>query len=232
MRRVVALVPVVLSLALAGLAVVPAAEAASPLTGKLVDSTGANPAAVGAEVRLRSVDPGGAPGPVVATDTTDGSGQFELDAGPSPDDEYYVQVLAGDYQGGYVGGDPLYVQPTAGLGGTFGPHAALGKVWANPAFISGTVVSSVTKKPVAGVKVAARSHNDGWQTEGTAFTSRLGTFTISGLECEDDCYLKVDGSAKGYEIGFRDCNGTVVADWGDACASPIGRIGKVRLDKS
>jgi hypothetical protein len=57
-----------------------------------------------------------------------------------------------------------------------------------------------------------------------------GRFVITGLECEDDCYLKLNGSDVGHEVGYRACSGGVVADWGDACASPIGRIGKVRLD--
>lgn len=231
MRRLLASLSV--SLFAAGLTLVggvPGAEAASPVTGKLVDATGVHPAVAGATVRLRTVTEDG-PGSVVASDVTASDGTFALDAGASPDDEYYVQVVAGTYQGGFVGGDPEYVQPGPAFAMTFGPHAAIGKILANPAFISGIVVNSVTKKPVPAVKVAARSHNDTWQTEGTAFTSRLGTFTISGLECEDDCYLKVDGSTKSYEIGYRACNATIVADWRDACASPIGKIGKVRLDK-
>ena len=40
-----------------------------------------------------------------------------------------------------------------------------------------------------------------------------------------------ESSARGFETGYRACNATVVETWGEACASPIGRIGKVRLDR-
>ncbi|GAA4714279.1 hypothetical protein GCM10023349_36820 [Nocardioides conyzicola] len=209
-----------------GLVQVPA-QAASPLTGRLVDSMGSG-AVAGQTVRLRTVT-GSGPGAVVDTDVTNSAGKFALDAGASPDDEYYVQVVPGRFQGGYVGDG--WVQPSAADAMTYGAHAALGKIRANPAYIRGVIVNAKTKKPVRGIKVAARSMNDGWQTEGTDVTNRAGVFTITGLECEDDCYLKVNGAAKGYEIGYRACNGGVVADWGDACASPIGSIGKVRLEK-
>ena len=207
---------------------VPGAEAITPVTGKLVDSTGLHPAVVGAIVRLRTVV-AGEPGALVDTDVTAADGTFSLDAGPTPDDEYYVQVLPGTYQGGFVGGG--WVQPSAAYAVTYGPHAAIGKIRANPAFIRGVLVDAANGSPVRGVPVTARSHNDGWQLEGKDTTDRGGNFWIKGLECEDDCYLKVNGAERGYEIGYRACNGTVVADWGDACASPIGRIGKVRLDK-
>ncbi len=219
----------VATLGAVGIAAVPA-QAAAPITGRLVDTTGSHPPVVGAKVRLRTVTESG-PGAVVDTAITNANGKFSLDAGAAPDDEYYVQVLPGRYQGGYVGGAPTYVQPSAGYAATYGPGAALGKIRANPAFIRGVVVDAKSKKPLRGIKVAARSHTDSWQTEGTDTTDRRGVFVITGLECEDDCYLKVNGAAKGYEVGYRACNATVVADWGDACASPIGRIGKVRLDK-
>lgn len=205
------------------------AQAASPLTGRLVDSTGTHPAVVGAVVKLRTVTGSGA-GTVVDTDTTDSDGKFSLDAGSSPDDEYYVQVMAGKYQGGYIGDG--WVQPTQGTAMTYGPSASLGKVLDNPAFIRGRLVDATSGDPITGVKVSARSANDVTQVEGVDSTNTNGVFMITGLECEDDCYLKVAGAAAGYETGFRACNAQVVADFGDACASPIGKIGKVFVDKS
>ncbi len=214
-----------------GLVHSPTASAADPLTGRLVDSTGSHPAVAGATVRLRTVSGSGA-GAVVDTDTTSSSGAFSLDAGPSPDDEYYVQVLPGAYQGGYVGGgSPRYVETTAAGAATYGAHAHLGTIRANPAFIRGILVDSVSHDPVAGVKVTSRSDNDISQVEGSDVTDRNGVFRITGLECEDDCYLKFAGGSR-HETGFRACNATVVATWGAACASPIGRIGKVRIDPS
>jgi hypothetical protein len=230
MRRVLALLT--LSVLVGGLLSVVGAtsvQAVEPLTGRLVDSTGSHPAVAGATVRLRRVTASGA-GEVVASDTTDADGKFSLEAGPSPDDEYYVQVLPGDYQGGYVGDG--YVQPTQGGAMTYGAHAALGKVLSNPAFIRGVLVNSHSHRPVRGVRVTARSDNDPSQVEGGDTTNGNGVFRIVGLTCEDDCYLKVAGGPQGYEAGFRACNAQVVATFDDACASPIGRIGKVFLDKS
>lgn len=232
MRRSTAVLSLVAALVVSlGLVHAPA-EAANPLTGRIVFATGGTGGVPGVKVRLRTLADGGGPGAVVDTDFTDSTGKFALDAGASPDDEYYVQVVAGRMQGGYVGGDPTYVQPSAGYAMTYGPHSKIGKIRANPAYIRGVVVDAVTKKPLRGIKVAARSMNDGWQTEGTDTTDRSGAFNITGLECEDDCYLKVNGAAKGYEVGYRACNASVVPTWGDACASPIGSIGKVRLDES
>jgi len=231
MRRPLALL-VAASLALLTLGAVagpPAAVAADPLTGRLIDATGAHPAVQGATVRLRTVTASG-PGTVVDTDVTDSDGRFALDAGSSPDDEFYVQVVAGVYQGGWVGGG--YVQPTPAYAVTYGPHEAIGKILALPAFIRGVLVNSVTGNPVRDVRVTARSANDLKQIEGGDTTGLRGVFRINGLECEDDCYLKVNGAPQGYEVGFRACNAQVVPTWGAACASPIGRIGKVFLDKS
>jgi hypothetical protein len=231
MRRTTAVLSLVAALVVSvGLVHAPA-DAAGPLTGRIVFATGGAGGVAGVKVRLRTLADGGGPGAVVDTDVTGATGAFALSAGASPDDEYYVQVVAGRMQGGYVGGDPAYVQRTPGDAMTYGPHAKIGKIRANPAYLRGVVVDAATKKPLRGIKVAARSMNDGWQTEGTDTTDRSGVFRITGLECEDDCYLKVNGSAKGHEVGYRACNASVVPDWGDACASPIGSIGKVRLDK-
>jgi hypothetical protein len=230
MRRPTALLSILTMIVVTlGLATV-RADAADPVTGRIVDSTGSGPVA-GQTVRLRTVVAGD-PGVVVDTDVTNAMGRFSLDAGSSPEDEFYVQVVPGRFQGGYVGGLPRWVQPTAAAAATYGAHSSLGTIRANPAFIRGVIVDAASKKPLRGIKVAARSMNDGWQTEGNDTTNRAGVFAITGLECEDDCYLKVSGAAKGYEVGYRACNGGVVADWGDACASPIGSIGKVRLDHS
>ncbi|MDP2774207.1 MAG: carboxypeptidase-like regulatory domain-containing protein [Nocardioides sp.] len=230
MRRLLALIAAA-SLALMTLAAVagpPAAVAADPLTGRLVDATGAHPAVQGATVRLRTVTASG-PGAVVDTDVTGSDGRFALDAGASPDDEYYVQVVPGVYQGGYVGGG--WVQPNPGYAVTYDPHASIGRILANPAFIRGVLVNSANGKRVAGVKVTARSANHILQVEGSDYTGRAGVFRINGLECEDDCYLKVHGRPQGYEVGFRGCSAQVVPTWGAACASPIGRIGRVFLDR-
>jgi len=230
MRRLLALL-ICAGLTVLGLSAAPSAHAAGPLTGRLIDATGVHPPVGGATVRLREVS-GSGPGAIVDTDTTNSTGNFTLDAGSSPEDEYYVQVVPGQYQGGYVGGgSPRYVEPTAGGAATWSPNASLGNIRANPAFIRGVLIDSVTHDPVPGVKVTGRSSTDISAVEGSDITDRRGVFKITGLTCEDDCYLKFNGGAE-HETGFRACNGGVVPTWGEACASPIGRIGKVRIDPS
>lgn len=233
MRRL-ATTLVVSALLLLGLGAVTPASAADPIYGRLQDGVAAgHPAASGMTVQLRKVTATG-PGAVVASDVTNSGGYFQLDAGAMPDDEYYVQVVAGNWQGGWVGpnegGGQEYVQPAPRYARTYGPGDHIGSIFANPAFIRGVVVNASTGNPVAGVHVTARSFNDTWAFEGSDDTNSNGVFRVAGIACEDDCYLRINGSAKSYETGYRACDATVVATWGDACASPIGRIGKVRLD--
>ena len=228
MRRSLALVLSLCLAALALLAVSPA-EAATPITGRLVDGTAAgNPAVVGMEVRLIESD-GGAPSTVVDTAVTAADGSFSLDPGGSAAGAFFVRAVAADYQAGWVGGG--WLQKDITYAETFAPGADLGDVLAIPAFIRGTVVNSVTKKPVGGVRVTARSQDQIKEVDGADLTNKDGVFRIDGLTCEDDCYLKINGSEKGYETGFRACNAKVVPTWGAACASPLGRIGRVFLDR-
>jgi len=234
MRRLTTLL-VASALLLLGLGAVSPASASDPIYGRLLDGVASShPAASGMTVQLRTVTPTG-PGSVVATDVTNSGGYFQLDPGISPDDEYYVQVLPGNWQGGWVGpneaGGQAYVQPAPRFGRTYGPGDHIGSIWANPAYIRGVVVNAATGNPVAGVHVTARSYNDTWTFEGSDDTDSNGVFRVPGISCEDDCYLRVNGSARGFETGYRACNATVVETWGEACASPIGRIGKVRLDR-
>jgi hypothetical protein len=97
-------------------------------------------------------------------------------------------------------------------------------------FIRGTVVNSESKNPVRGVTVTVRKHGAA-TVDDTDVTSADGVFRLDVLTCEDDCALRINGSAKGYETGFRACNAQVVPTWGAACASPLGRIGRVFLDR-
>lgn len=230
MRRTVALV-LSASMALLALLVSGASStAAAPITGRLVDGVASgSPAAPGMTVRLRELDSGGGAGPVVDTDVTDADGQFALNPGGSGAEEFFIQVLAGTYQAGWVGSH--WVEGSIGNARTFGAGDATGAIKAIPAFIRGVVVNSTTKNPVAGVRVTARSQDHIAEVDGADLTNANGVFRINGLTCEDDCYLKINGSEKGYETGYRACNAQVVTPWGDACASPLGRIGRVFLDR-
>jgi hypothetical protein len=227
MRRSLALLLSACLAALALLAVSPSAEAAPSITGRLVPSVAGNPAVAGMTVKLiKSVK--GSPTTVVDTAVTGPAGGFSLNPGGSGAVRFFVRVVPGEYQGGWVGGG--WVQPAA-FAKTFTPGAALGDINANPAFIRGVVVDSVTKEPVGGLRVTARSQDQIAEVDGADLTDADGAFRINGLTCEDDCYLKINGSGEGFETGFRACDAGVVAAWPDACASPIGRIGRVFLDQ-
>ena len=217
-----------LLLALGLTAVTAPATAAGQITGRLVDSTNGAPVK-GQTVRLRPIDDGGGPGTAIDTATTSDTGHFDLDSGSNPADEYYVQLVAGRYQGGYVGEE--FVQPLR-FAQTFGGGQDTGTVKALPAFIRGTVVNAKTLNPVGGVRVTARSQDEITEVDGADTTNSKGVFEITGLRCEDDCYLRLNGSAVGYESGYRACNAQVVPTWGAACASPIGRIGRIFLQRS
>lgn len=121
------------------------------------------------------------------------------------------------------------MQPGPGYARTYGPGDHIGNICDNPAYIRGLVVNAATGNPVSGVYVTARSHTDTWALEGSAYTNSSGVFRVTGITCEDDCYLKVNGCARSYETGYRACNAQIVPSWDDACGSPIGRIGKVFL---
>ena len=215
-------------LSLAGVVGTPAASASGSLTGRLVNSS-TQAGVPNMTVQLREVTSTG-PGEVVDSDVTSSTGAFSLNAGVPHDDEYFVRVLPGNFQGGWVGGVPRGVQPTVGHAATYGPHASLGKVLANPAFMRGVVVDSSTGAPVAGVHVTARDSTDSMAVEGADTTNSNGVFRVTGLTCEDSCYLKVNGSSKDYETGFRACDAQIVPTWGEACGAPLGGMGKVHLD--
>jgi hypothetical protein len=208
------------------------ATASGFVTGRLASIVDTDLFLSGATVSLR-VSTGTGPGTVVDTDITDTDGRFSLDAGPAPEDEYYVEVTLNNYRHGFVSGAPddhNYVELSADFAATYSPDASLGKVLIIPSFIRGILVNAATGRRVANVKVAARSDNDASQFEGSDVTNSRGVFKIRGIECEDDCYLKFAGNPEGYENGFRACPGTVVPTFDEACASPIGNIGRVRID--
>jgi hypothetical protein len=234
MRRVLAVLLSACLAALSLLAVSPSAQAATAITGRLVNGHTGTPAPPVAGMTVELYESiGGEPGPTaVTTDVTDADGHFQLDPGTSTAAKFFVHAVANvDYQEGWVGGNPRWLQKDATFANKFVPGTALGTVRAIPAFIRGVVVNSVTKKPVVGVTVTARSQDAIKEVDGTDVTNADGSFRINGLTCEDDCFLKINGSAKGYETGFRACNAQVVATWPDACASPLGGIGRVFLDR-
>lgn len=229
MRRLLASLTVSVLIA-AGLAAVPAPSSAAPsITGRLIDATTGDPVS-GVTVRLRMPPADGAgPGAVFATDTTGPGGAFSLAARSGG--RYYVQVVAGRYQGGYVGGQPRYAQPGLADAGSYPPGAPLGKVRVDPAFIRGVVVDATTKKPVRGAKVTARTYSDPSEVESVDTTDRAGRFTLTGIRFEDDGFLKINGAGVRHETGYVACDRSVVATFEQACASPLGVIsGKIRLD--
>jgi hypothetical protein len=238
MRRLVSLLPATAAvcLSLTSFSGVPTANAASPVTGRLVDSTVAsNPGVPNMTVRLRKVTEDG-PGNVVDSAVTASDGSFSLDAGSAPDDEYYVQVVAGTFQGGWVGGEgasgPDWVQPSPGAAVTYAPGTAIGRIMALPAFVRGKVVNASSGNPVRGITVRMTEGNDLSTVHGSDVTNSNGVFRIGGLSGEDNFGLHVDGSAKDFETGwYNDFTHEVVGTWGAAAAAPLGKIGRVKLDK-
>ena len=232
MRRAFAVLLSACLAAFALLAVSPPAQAADPITGRLVNGHAGTPAPAVAGMTVELVESGSGPlGAAVASAVTDADGHFSLDPGTSTAAKFFVRAVAGDYQAGWVGGNPRWLQRDSAFANKFVPGTVLGNVRAIPAFIRGVVVNSVTKKPVAGVTVTARSQDAIKEVDGTDVTNADGSFRINGLTCEEDCFLKINGSAKGYETGFRACNAQIVPSWPDACGSPLGRIGRVFLDR-
>jgi hypothetical protein len=208
------------------------ATAAGLLQGRLASAVDNDLFLPGATVNLRTVTESG-PGVVVDTDTTDSDGRFALDAGPTPDDEYYVQVTLNNYRGGYVGGavdDDNYVQFDASFAATYSPGVNLGRVFIVPSFIRGVLINAATGARVPNVKVSVRPGDDLTKPEGVDFTNAKGVFKVKDIECEDDCALYFLGHPQHYENGYWSCARTVVPTWGDACASSLGNIGRVRID--
>lgn len=219
------IVSALLSLA-APLAMAPAQALSAPITGTLRSASGDGTTPLSnATVELYSVNGSGLPGSVVATDTTGADGTFSLPAGSDPG--YFVKVTRSNYRTGYVGHG--YVQTDVTYAEQYPSGTALGDVYVVPSFIRGYVVNPATGNRVSGIKVTARAYGDWKNPEAADTTNSRGVFVLTGLECEDDCYLKFLGHPVDYENGYRACSGGVVATWGAACASPLGFIGKVRL---
>ncbi|WP_323791730.1 hypothetical protein [Nocardioides sp.] len=231
MRRIVTLtIAVGLVLAVMAVVRVPPVSAAPALRGQIVDSLTGDPVS-GAVVRLHPLEFGGAPGPVIDRDRTDADGAFELSAGDSAEEEFFVEVVAGRYQGGWVGGDPLYVQPDVESAGTVGASGDLGPVRAIPAFLRGKVVDSRSKKALGKVKVSVRTSSRPRRVIDADTTNKRGRFVLRGLTCEDDCLVRVNGRKVRHEAGWVACNSGVVATTGAACAVGPGNIGRVFLDR-
>lgn len=205
----------------------PAQALIPPISGTLLSASGNGTTPIaGATIELWT-DGGSGPGSATGTSVnTAADGSFSLPAGSDPD--YYVKVTyTSNYRPGFVGGGFVQTDPT--FAESYTPGTDLGDVYMVPSFIRGYVVNPATGNRVSGVKVSARAYGD-WKTaEAVDYTNRNGVFVLRGFECEDDCYLKFQGNPVNYENGYRACNGGVVPTWGEACASPLGNIGKIRL---
>jgi hypothetical protein len=242
MRRTVICLLASAATALAGVVLTsPAASAALPISGRLVDRTtqgaGTVKVAAGVVVRLRSINADGSPGPLVSEDTTNSAGNFSV----TPVDEsakYYIRVVPStDYQGGWVAmrswdssNNVEMSLASADPGFRYSPATSLGDVSTMPAYFAGRVINSRTLRPVANARITGRDANEGMGLEGSDYSGPQGYFRVNGLTCEDSCYLKVNGSAIGYETGFLTGH-RIVANWGDAVASQPGPVGNVKLDR-
>ncbi len=101
--------------------------------------------------------------------------------------------------------------------------------WLRRASLSGVVVSSQDGRPVAGVRVEARSIDD-LLPRATATADADGRFVLRPITMEEIA-LHLDGGAVGYESGYLGFGGVVVPTWGEAVSVGVGELGTpIRLD--
>ena len=231
MRRLIALLATLLTSATLAVSFATPAQAVTPLTGRLVDAYNSSLPVAGTTVRLRRVV-AGAPGAIVDTAVTASNGRFSLDPLADPAvTRYFVQVVAGRYQGGYVGTAPVGVKPTASEAVTWAPGAALGDVLTIAAFARGQVVNSRTLRLLRGVVVTARDILDQSIILSRDTTDANGRFELTGLRVEE-IGLRFNGAPVGYETGYAGCSRQVVPTFGEACTFGTGRLGRFFLDHS
>ncbi|MDZ5622234.1 transthyretin-like family protein [Nocardioides bizhenqiangii] len=228
MRRIVSVLVLAVVAALFHAVAPPQATAGAVIRGQVVQY-GGTPMA-NTTVRLYE-DDGGAPGVLVDTVTTEDDGEFVLS--PSLDTPHWVEVVRNSrVQGGFVSDRPTgpsYVEFDVADATPVDPGDLLGRVLAAPSFISGTVVNAATGNRLRGINVSTRDAQHLGVVLDADVTDVNGFFRIPIFG--EDFGLRVNGGARGFENGWRACNGGVVPTWGEACASPIGRIGRVRLDR-
>lgn len=226
MRRLLALlVTAVLGLGLASFAP-PAGHALAPvITGRLIDPSTDRPVA-GVTVRLHVETP---EGEVVSTAETDAGGEFDLAAVGDPEDRFVVEVVAGTLQAGYVKRYESFVLVDWTRYSRWDAGDDIGDIVGIPAYLKGKVVNARTGNAVGGVRVTLREavSND---VVAVATSNSLGRFTMTGIEGED-FNLKLQGTAVGYETGYRACNAQIVPTIGQACGSPLGQIGRLFLER-
>lgn len=222
-------------------AVLPVAASAAPvdaapatlvdpdIVGQVVDVTTMDP--VGGTVLRLHQDSGGSPGAVVDTATTGSDGTFSLTPGAS-DATYWVEVVRNaKVQGGYVSDSadgPSYVQFDVANATAVEPSTHLGRVLDAPSFISGTVVNAANGNRLRGIVVSTRDVTALGTVLQSDTTDTNGFFRVPIWG--EDFGLRLNGHARGFETGWRGCAGGVVPTWGAACQSPIGKIGKTRMD--
>ncbi len=227
MRRLLAvLFAAVLGLSLASLNPPPGQALAPVITGRLIDPSTDLPVP-GVTVNLHLETPSGA---VVSTTETDAEGEFALPAVGGPEDRFVVEVVAGPtLQGGYVKRYDTFVLVDSARYSRWEPGDGIGDIVGTPAYLAGKVVNARTRNAVAGVRVTLREavSND---VVAVATSNSLGRFTMTGIEGED-FNLKLRGYGVGYETGYRACNAQIVPTIGQACASPLGQIGWLFLER-
>ena len=230
MRRFVSVFVIALAAALSHVAAPPQAHAAAAIVGQLLDYTKGTPV-VGSTLQLHSNEVG-APGAVVASAVTDANGQFSITP-PAADATYWVEVVRdAKVQQGWVedqADGPSWVQFNAAAATPVAPGTALGRVFAAPSYISGVAVNAANGNRLRGIDINIREATKLAVIVGSDTTDINGFFRIPIWG--EDFGLRANGAARGFETGWRACNGTVVGTWGAACQSPIGRIGKVKLDR-
>lgn len=230
MRRT-AVLAATLSAVAFGVAAVPTGPAGAgeiaPISGRLVawDRT---PIA-NASVRLTTLTSKGD----IGSATTDEDGRFSINPTFLSENGYEVHIDADRrIQGGEVAdqGSNRAVQFVGTDGDDYPAGTGLGRIYTTPSFVSGRLVNAANGKPVRRVVVRLRGIFPPRVTVVTDRTGANGRFRLDGFIGEDFGFY-ADGGPRGFENGWRACNGAVVPTWGLACQSPLGAIGKVRIEK-
>mgnify|MGYP001826392372 CR=1 FL=1 len=199
------------------------------VTGTLADLAGR--AIVGSRIELVESD-AGAVGRLVDSTRTLPGGRFTLR--PRADVAHFVRVIgAAWHNGGFISSGMFSSLDPTGRdvwwpGATV--DARVGLTW-----LAGRMADSVTRRPVRGVEVQARTTGPGIAP--TVVTGRGGLFVVRGLAgplVDEEYTVCVDGRSVGYQAGqysptTRAVEGTSCADAMGASAS-AGWLGVIAID--
>lgn len=207
------------------------AQAADPLTGRVVDSSSGAPVA-GVTVTVYELDTSGgvaAPGDAAGSATTGADGRFAVDVTGAPGvEEFFIHVGGDGHQDGWLNGYG-YLADDPGAAATFGASGDLGDIQIFSSTVQGQTVSAADGGPVPLVIVLVYAEDYatilGWDV-----TDLQGRFVINGIDREE-ISIRFIATFSGRESGWLACDGSVVATEAQSCTTSPGDQGDVPLDR-